>query len=296
MEPPHPDDVDRVARAVGERPTTIEWAAGHGAPSNRRYVARLRDRSVFAKVAAFDYTAGWLRTEHTIYEALDGAAFLPRLLGWDDDGTHPTLVLEDLSAASWPPPWDTSRVDAVLGAFEEIHTTSPPDATGSIDDVLTDIREGWNEIRAHPEPVAALGVCSGAWLKAHIDELEAAADAAAIGGATFVHVDVRSDNLCFRGDRAVLVDWNWASRGDPVFDVAAWLPSLAAEGGPEPWEVLPEAGRYAALLAGFFLAHCVRPSIPQAPHVRALQEANGRSAIRWTTRVLGLPDPDGPDA
>jgi Phosphotransferase enzyme family len=293
MERPDPRDLDRIARAVGERPTAMEWAAGHGAPSNRRYVATLGDRSVFVKVAAFEYTAAWLRIEHDVYEALDGAPFLPRLIGWDDDGTHPTLVLEDLSAASWPPPWDRSRVEAVLAAFEEIHAIPPPGVAGPIGDVLTDIREGWSEIRSDPDPVLALGVSSRPWLMDHLDELEAAADAAVIDGTTFVHVDVRSDNLCFRGDRAVIVDWNWASRGDPVFDVAAWLPSLAAERGPQPWEVLPEAGRYASLLAGFFLAHCVRPPIPQAPHVRSLQETNGRAALRWTIRVLGLPDPDG---
>ena len=68
-------------------------------------------------------------------------------------------------------------------------------------------------------------------------------------------------------------------------------PSLAAEGGPQPGEVLPDAGRFASLLAGFFLAHAVRPSIPHAPHVRALQEANGRAALRSAARALGLPDP-----
>src|SRR5262245_46243422 len=119
MEDTDPDDLDRIARAVGQRPTAIGWSAGHGAPSNRRYVATLDGRSGFVKIAAFDYTAEWLRIEHAVYEALDGAPFLPRLIGWDDDGSHPTLVLEDLSAASWPPPWDRSRVDAVLAAFEE---------------------------------------------------------------------------------------------------------------------------------------------------------------------------------
>jgi thiamine kinase-like enzyme len=52
-----------------------------------------------------------------------------------------------------------------------------------------------------------------------------------------LHFDVRSDNVCFAGDRAVLVDWNWAAIGNPVMDVAARLPSLHAEGGPPPEEI-----------------------------------------------------------
>jgi hypothetical protein len=292
MQRPERDDLERIERAVGERPVSIDWAPGHGAPSHRRYVATFPSGSAFAKVAAFEYTAEWLRTEHRMYQALDGAPFLPRLRGWDDDGDHPTLVLDDLSGAAWPPPWDASRIDWVLDAFAAIHATPPPEASGPIDEVLVDIREGWNEVRADPEPVVAHGFCSAGWLTEHLDALEAAADEATIAGDTFVHVDVRSDNLCFVDGRAVIVDWNWASRGDPVFDVAAWLPSLATEGGPEPWEVSHDAGRFASLLAGFFVAHSVRPPIPQAPHVRALQEVNGRAALRWAVRVLDIPEPD----
>jgi aminoglycoside phosphotransferase (APT) family kinase protein len=136
-------------------------------------------------------------------------------------------------------------------------------------------------------------VCTGAWLTSHLDELETVADAAVIEGDALVHFDVRSDNLCIRDGSAVFVDWNWAARGDPVFDTASWLPSLAAEGGPEPWEMLSGHGEFASLLAGFFLAHAVRPSIPQAPHVRELQEVVGRVALLWAAHALSLPLPDG---
>jgi hypothetical protein len=192
MEPPEPEDLKRIARAMGEPPVAIDWAPGHGAPSHRRYIATFRGRSAFAKVAAFEYTAEWVRIEHGIYEALDGAPFLPRLLGWDDDGLHPALVLEDLSGATWPPPWERAGVDAVLEAFAEIHATTPPNIAGPIDDVVTDIREGWNEVRADPEPVVARGFCSAAWLTEHLDMLEAATDVS-IAGDGFVHADVRSD-------------------------------------------------------------------------------------------------------
>ena len=30
----------------------------------------------------------------------------------------------------------------------------------------------------------------------------------------------------------MLVDWNWAGLGNPLVDLAFWLPSLFMEGGP----------------------------------------------------------------
>lgn len=120
------EDLERITRALGEQPRRVVPAHGHGAPSNRRYVAQLRGRTVFAKVAGFDYTADWLRREHGVCGALAGRPFLPALIGWDDDGTHPVLVIDDLSQARWPPPWQSADVDAVLSALEQIHATPAP--------------------------------------------------------------------------------------------------------------------------------------------------------------------------
>jgi hypothetical protein len=101
---PHARDEVRAHRALGELPRNWRPAPGHGAPSHRRYVAQLSSgRTVFLKVAAVDYVAGWLRTERETYEAFRNHVFLPDLLGWDDDGDHPLLAIEDLSGATWPP-------------------------------------------------------------------------------------------------------------------------------------------------------------------------------------------------
>ena len=103
---------------------------------------------------------------------------------------------------------------------------------------------------------------------------------------------MRSDNLCIRDGRAVLIDWNFACLGNPAADVAAWLPSLHAEGGPAPDEILPEgAAELAALLAGYFCARAGLPSIPQAPHARPLQLAQSRTSLPWAARLLDLPPP-----
>ena len=77
-----------------------------GFTAAERWVVRLSDGSSrFVKIAAGNRTAAWLRAEYRVYSQLD-AAFLPQLLGWSDDARSPVLVLEDLSDAQWPPPWE----------------------------------------------------------------------------------------------------------------------------------------------------------------------------------------------
>jgi Ser/Thr protein kinase RdoA (MazF antagonist) len=201
-------------------------------------------------------------------------------------------VIEDLSGASWPPPWSTRTIDAVIAALADIHATRPPDRIDEIfERRIWDIREGWGPMRSAPHGALALGVFEEEWLRANIDELEAAADAANLTGDTLLHCDVRSDNLCFVDDRVLLVDWNWASRGAEVLDLASWLPSLHAEGGPAPWTLLDGHGPLASLLAGFFLEHAGREPIPQVPHVRQLQLDQGRAALAWACRELQIPVP-----
>jgi aminoglycoside phosphotransferase (APT) family kinase protein len=74
----------------------------------------------------------------------------------------------------------------------------------------------------------------------------------ALAGGSFVHLDVRSDNLCLRDGQAVLVDWNLAHVGNPLLDIVVWLPSLKLEDGPDPWELVRDSQGFAALMAGFF--------------------------------------------
>src|SRR4051812_40448259 len=230
------DDAARIAAATGARPAALEPVEGHGAPSHRRWRVLFDDRPpAFAKVAAFDYVAEWLRLEHAHYEALAGRPFLPELIGWHDDGEAPVLVIENLSEATWPPPWSSDAVAAVLSALDEVQGTQPP--VGIDDDfgALFDIREGWDPMRGNPARALALGVFDRAWFERHADDLATAASAAELGGDILLHGDVRSDNLCLRDGRAVLIDWNWACIGARELDLAAWLPSLRHEGGPEPW-------------------------------------------------------------
>ena len=292
---PPPDDVDRIQRALGWRPTRFRRAAAERGTTDTgaRWIVADRDgadparRSAFVKIGANELTAGWTRTEHRTYRSLRGW-FMPEVLGYDDDGSRPVLALEDLSGADWPPPWTDERVAGVLDAQAAIAGTPPPDHLTS---QLPDDGADWRDVAADPGPFLALGLCSASWLERAHPVLTTAAAAAPLEGQALVHLDIRSDNLCFRDGRAVVIDWNHARLANPDLDIAFWLPSLHAEGGPRPDAILPDAAGLAAWVAGYFCARAGGAPIPDAPHVRALQARQSRTALPWAARELGLPPP-----
>jgi hypothetical protein len=79
-------DLDRIERALGWRPT--HWAPASrrigGATAARLLVSTAEERA-FVKLGTTELTAGWNRREHENYLTLAGP-FLPRLLGFSDDG------------------------------------------------------------------------------------------------------------------------------------------------------------------------------------------------------------------
>ncbi|HEX9123881.1 MAG TPA: phosphotransferase [Actinomycetota bacterium] len=295
---PTADEAARIERALKKvRAVPVDHGpitTGSHTPA-RRWLVTLDDGSrAFVKVATDELTASWLRDEHLLYSLLRGSAFMPSYLGWYDDKRYPVLAIEDLSGAEWPPPWTRDRVGMVLRCLREVAATPPPEGLPQAADDHLGVRKGWSEVRADPASFLALGLCSDRWLGRALPVLQEAADEAPLEGEALLHFDVRSDNLCFRDGRAVLVDWNWASVGNPEIDVAFWLPSLHAEGGPPPEEVLPPSpgsASLAAACAGFFCAHAGRPPIPTAPHVRPLQLKQARTALPWAARALDLPAP-----
>ena len=287
---------EQVAKALRKlRSEPVGWrAVVHGGyPPARRWVVTLGDgSSAFVKVATDELTASWLRDEHVAYSVMRGATFMPRYLGWADDGEHPVLALEDLSGAHWPPPWEPRHVDAVLRTLTELAAATPPEGTPFAEHDALDVAGGWAEIADDPSSFLGLGLCEPAWLATHLAVLRAAAEDAPLRGAALLHFDVRSDNICLRDGRATLVDWNMMTIGNPQIDVAFWLPSLEAEGGASPEAVLPDADpRLVSAVAAFFCARAGRPAIPDAPRVREIQLTQARTALPWAARALGLPEP-----
>ncbi len=236
------------------------------------------------KAGTEEVTSAFLREEIRFYQAFQ-APFMPDFHG-ADDGDPPMLVIEDLRNGRWPPPWDDDAVGAVRQTLEAVAASEPPEWLEPVD------REwligGWAEIERDPEPFLSTDMCSREWLAAALPLLREAAETAPIDGDALLHLDVRSDNLCLTKRGAVLVDWNQACVGNPELDIAAWLPSLRLEGGPEPEEILTGGGGFAAALAGLWGSRVGLPPPPTAPQVREAQRAQLEVALAWASRELDL--------
>jgi hypothetical protein len=282
----------RLERLLGQPIVGLARVGGGYTPALRLRL-HLRDHStIFIKVGVTPPTAEWLRTEVTFYNRLD-AAFMPRLMAWEDHPDTPVLALEDLSTAFWPPPWDRRHVGLVLDTLAQLAELRLPDLILLSDKEI--LFSGWQQVAAAPEEFLALGLATPSWLERALPELLAVNVRQALVGDALVHCDIRSDNLCFAGNQVKIVDWNLACRGSPDFDLASWLPSLHAEGGPSPEELLPCAPEFATLMSGFFAARAGKPVIPEAPLVRVVQLQQLRTALPWAVRALQLPPLDGPD-
>lgn len=277
----------RVAAAVGKRVRSLRRVGTRGYAMAYHAIAEFEDDSTaFVKAGAEEVTSAFLRDELRFYRAVR-ATFMPALLGFDE-GDPPFLVLEDLSEARWPPPWDDAAIADVRRALAELWATPAPEFVASVERERDTLLGGWAQIEADPRPFLSLGLCSAAWLDDTLPTLRDAAERAPIVGDALLHLDVRSDNLCLTQRGAVLVDWNLVHVGNPDLDLAAWAPSLHLEGGPPPEVTLPDAPELAAAIAAFFAARAGLPPPPTAPEVRGFQLAQARIALPWACRELGL--------
>ena len=281
---PSPEVAARAGAVLGWTPTAWRPVIGGYTPA-ARYVASAGGERAFVKVATTPSTAIQLRREGHVYERLAGP-FMPRLVGWDDHPAEPLLIIEDLSAARWPPPWDTPSVDAVLERLDAVHATRAPLPTFA--EAHGADMEGWASVAADPAAFLSLGLASPEWLARSLPALIEAEAGCPLEGGTAAHFDVRSDNICLAGDGAKLVDWNGACLGNPDLDLGFWLPSLRFEGGPAPEEVLPSAPQVAAVVSGYFAARAGLPVIADAPFVRRVQREQLGTALPWVARALKL--------
>ena len=285
-----PVPVSRAAALLGCRAVRWHRASGGSTPALRWVVAFDDGRSAFVKAAANELTAAWLRQEYEVYQSVR-ADFLAGLIGWCDDGRAPVLILEDLSGAEWPPPWSGEAIRRVLVVLSRVRVVQC-----AVERSLASTRRletaNWTGIRARPEPFLSLRLCTRWWLDRALPELEAAEGAAGLDGRDLLHGDVQGGNLCLVGDRTVLIDWNWSARGYGMIDVATWLPSLSAEGGPAPDEVIEGEGPLVAVVAGTLAARSTQPAPARMPELRAAQRRKLRHALPWACRVLGIDPPD----
>ena len=232
------------------------------------------------------------RREAKIAAALPRTAPVPELLWTFDDGDWIVLGFEDLDGSTPALPWKPDELDRVLAAVSELAVamTPSPLAVEPASQFTAAMFTGWRSLeragdgRPHVHPT---------WTE-HLDELVdlelVAADAT--DGDALLHLDLRADNIILTSDGVYFVDWPWAAVGAPWIDLAAMLPSVVMQGGPDAesiWRRHPVAqgvedddvDAFIAGLAGFFTHASLEPPAPGLPTLRPFQAAQAQTAYAW---------------
>jgi aminoglycoside phosphotransferase (APT) family kinase protein len=236
------------------------------------------------------------RREARVAAALPPEAPAPRLLFAHDEDGWVALAFEHIEGREPELPWREDELERVLAALTDLAAalTPPPLEAPPVAEALDELFHGWRTL--------ASGDAAGIdpWAAGRLDELAdlEAGWAEGAAGSTLLHCDVRADNILLTPDRVVFVDWPHACVGAAWIDLVAFLPSVAMQGGPRPWEVFEAhpLGRDApaehvlpvvAGLAGFFVERSLQPPPPGLPTLREFQRAQGIEALAWLRRSLG---------
>lgn len=264
--------------------------AGH--THAEKWVVSLEDgRSVFVKSSHAPSARAQIEREASIVTAVE-TSFMPRFHGVSYDDEWSTLVLEDLSAAHWPPPYPDDG-HALLGAVALVGDLTPP-AGISRRPAGRPFGTYWERIVADPEPVLAHDSFSSAWLERCAPDLIATESRARLDGDEFLHDDVWHGNVCYADRGAVLIDWASAGIGDRRLDLAYALLSIRSTGATPPAVEFDDEPAYAALLAGSNAYNAAQPVDETIMRASVLREGwlhDLKYALVWVADLLGLPRP-----
>ncbi|SEU37989.1 aminoglycoside phosphotransferase family protein [Nonomuraea wenchangensis] len=227
------------------------------------------------------------RAELRIAAALPESAPAPRLLTGFEVAGWVTLVFEDVEGEHPELPWRRDQLDLVLEALARMSralTPSPVADAPTVAEIFGDSFHGWRRLTG--EDTAGLDP----WALRHLGELaelEAGWESAAAGDS-LAHGDLRADNILLAGERVFVVDWPWACRAAPWFDLLCMLPSVGMQGGPPPWELFADAEpAVVAAVAGYLARQSRQPAPPGLATVREFQRAQGVVALEWLRRRTG---------
>jgi hypothetical protein len=238
------------------------------------------------------------RRESVVAAALPAAVPSPRFLGHYDDGQWVALLFADAGGRHPAEPWDLAELARVLDALARLHeqcTPSPVRTLPTVAEYHASSLSGWRDLAAdRPDGLDD-------WSRRHVDRLAELESgwAAAAAGDTLLHNDVRADNMLITPHGVVFVDWPHACTGAAWFDVLAFAPSVALQGGPDlDWLLArcPSAAgadpdaltAVTVAVAGYFTRQATRPPPPGLPTVREFQAAQGRHARDWLRQRTGL--------
>lgn len=231
----------------------------------------------------------WLNQEIDVMASMGEQPFVPSVIKAYKGDEYSVLAINQLEWPNKQITWTMENVQKVLKVvrqLKDVRTSDkpaipPPDAgeQNPWKDVFEQIKS------SDPSPYA-----SRAWLEQIRTRVLALDPTELLTPKDFVHGDLRSDNIRLGdGLPTVLVDWTFAGMGNHDLDIAYWLPSVKMEGGPEPWEIMPNRPDLAMMVVGYFFARAMLPEIPDAPMVRTIQRKQLIAALPWLAHELNVP-------
>lgn len=313
-----PQVKDAVAEALSAPVVRATRSYGGYAPSATFRVRLANERRAFIK-ATFPLPEGsavrWsLDREEVVYRRLGDVIqpWAPEYIGSiHADGWH-ALLLELVDAPSVLP-WTGPKARRALRSYAAFHasTLGRPLPRWLSRSQHRDFSIFWRRISSDESAIDRLAALAGPrageardWLRTHAGILIRAERALrrAPKPHALLHFDTRSDNVRLQGATLRIFDWPFASVGPAEFDVAAFVQSIEAEGGPRADTAL---GWYesalplrrdvligsVASIAGYFADRAPRPAPPGLPRLRWVQRRQLKASLRWAARVLELPEP-----
>ncbi len=228
----------------------------------------------------------------------------PRLLWTCDDGDWVVLIFENVEGRTPLLPWKEEELLRVLSAITELSNSLTPSPIVDAISVAEQFKDDFNSWRTfemwNKNPLKVFEP----WCERNLDRLkrlEEKWEAASVGD-TLVHSDIRADNILLaeKEGKVVFVDWPWACLGAKWLDLVLFLPSVAMQGGPKPWEIFDShaLGKgvdpdlvtpVVAALAGFFIRLGNKPPEPGIPNLREFQLGQGETALEWLKVRTGWP-------
>ena len=226
------------------------------------------------------------------------------------------LVLEDLSTGYWPPPWRLSDVERVMSSrlmswrrctalprqrvSARYNVSSSRVGPGSRAILNHSSGWGWSRRNGSIKPCKTTSLLAPRLSKRRrLRASKATNCCTSMCAATTFACSLTESCWSIGTTFASTKLWQWRiprhSR-HTSFELASWLPSLHAEGGPTPWSMLPGAAEFASALSGYFAALAGLPSPEGAPKVRIFNRpipaAEDRTPLggtrAWTTGAATL--------
>jgi aminoglycoside phosphotransferase (APT) family kinase protein len=283
-----------IEERLGARVVSAETQPGGFSPGLAARLGLDDGRTVFAKAVGPEPNPDspeFHRREARVAAALPPETPAPRFLFSLEADGWVAVVLENVDGHEPRLPWREDELARVLAALEtQADALTPaPISAPPVEETLDELFHGWRSLESPADD----------WVAEHVDELRELESgwAAAATGETLLHCDVRADNILLTQDRVVFVDWPHACVGAAWVDLLAFLPSVAMQGGPHPWEVFESRplGRdvpperlqpVLAALAGFFQYRATLPPPPGLSTLRDFQRGQGVEALAWLRRSL----------